>query len=127
MSVLGGCALAAFVATRDAARAKAFYGDVLGLRLVDEDGFALTFDANGTTLRVSIVEQVTVAPYTVLGWRVPDVGAAAQGLAARGVAFERYPFLEQDARGVWTAPGGARIAWFKDPDGNTLSIAELPA
>jgi catechol 2,3-dioxygenase-like lactoylglutathione lyase family enzyme len=127
VSVLGAADLVAFVSTRDASRAKAFYEDVLGLRLVSEDGFALTFDANGTALRVSIVEQLTAAPYTVLGWHVPDIGAAAQALAARGVAFERYPFLEQDARGVWTAPGGARVAWFKDPDGNTLSISELPA
>ena len=126
-SLMGGCALVAFAATRDAARAKAFYRDVLGLRLVDEDGFALTFDAAGTTLRVSIVEQLVPAGYTVLGWQVPDIARAVKTLAARGVVFQRYSFFEQDPLGVWTAPGGARVAWFEDPDGNTLSVTERAA
>ena len=108
MNILGGCELVAFVATRDAARARAFYRDLLGLRLVAEDQFALAFDAGGTTLRVSIVEQLVPAGYTVLGWEVPDIAAAVRVLAARGVSFERYAFLEQDALGIWTAPGGAR-------------------
>ena len=116
--------LIGFVATRHAARAKAFYGGTLGLRLVSEDGFALVFDANGTAIRVTPVRELTPAPYTVLGWDVTDIKSVVTGLAAAGVSFERYGFLEQDQQGIWTAPGGTRGAWFKDPDGNLLSVSQ---
>ena len=107
---------------RDAARA--FYRDTLGLALVGEDPFALVFDANGTRLRVSPVKEMTPAPYTVLGWDVEDIVAKVKDLVERGVKFERYGFLPQDELGIWQAPEGARVAWFKDPSGNTLSIAQ---
>lgn len=113
----------AFVGTRDPERARAFYRDTLGLHLVSEDSFALAFDVNGTMLRVSIVPDLTPAKYTVLGWQVPDIVAVVQELQKAGVAFERYPF-PQDDLGIWTAPGGARVAWFKDPDGNVLSVSQ---
>ena len=115
----------AFVATRDADRAKEFYRDTLGLRLVSEQmPFALVFDANGIMLRVTIVKEVRAAGYTVLGWQVPDIRIAAKGLQQAGVRFERYPGMEQDELGIWISPGGGKVAWFKDPDGNTLSISE---
>jgi catechol 2,3-dioxygenase-like lactoylglutathione lyase family enzyme len=116
--------LAAFVSTADPARARAFYEGVLGLRVLEQDSFALTLDSHGTSLRVTSVEEVVAAPYTVLGWEVPDIEATVRGLGARGVIFERYGFFQQDAMGIWTAPGGARVAWFKDPDGNTLSVSQ---
>ncbi len=122
--MLGQAKLVAFTAVSDAARARAFYRDVLGLRLVSEDGFAIVFDAHGTTLRVSLVKEVVAAPYTVLGWGVADIAAAVKGLSAAGVQFERYPWMEQDDLGIWSAPGGARVAWFKDPDGNLLSLSQ---
>jgi catechol 2,3-dioxygenase-like lactoylglutathione lyase family enzyme len=122
--VLSDSKLVAFAATTDAARAKAFYRDVLGLKPVHEDGFAVVFDAHGTTLRVSLVKQVAVAPYTVLGWEVADIVATARGLAAAGVRFERFPGLEQDENGIWRAPDGTGVAWFKDPDGNLLSVSQ---
>src|SRR5262245_44800907 len=123
--MLAGFSIVAFVATRNPGRARTFYAETLGLRLVSEDGFALVFDAHGTTLRISVVQELTPAPYTVLGWEVPDVAAAAKALTGGGVALERYPaFMKQDALGIWTAPSGARVAWFKDPDGNTLSISQ---
>jgi len=115
--------LVGFVATRDGARATAFYRDTLGLRLVEDTPFALVFDANGTTLRVQLVEKLAPHPFTALGWHVDDVETAAKALVARGVAFERFAGLDQDALGIWTAPGGTRVAWFKDPDGNLLSIS----
>lgn len=119
--------LIAFIATRDPERAKEFYRDTLNLPLVSEElPFALVFDAHGTLLRVTVVRELQPAAYTVLGWQVPNVSEAAQGLRDRGVRFERYPGLQQDDLDIWTAPGGARIAWFKDPDGNTLSISEHP-
>jgi catechol 2,3-dioxygenase-like lactoylglutathione lyase family enzyme len=115
----------AFVATANPSSAKAFYGNVLGLPLVSEDDFALVFDANGTMLRVQIVKELRPAPYTALGWSVPGIHAAAAGLQAAGVQFERYPWMRQDEQGVWTSPSGAKIAWFKDPDGNVLSLTEF--
>lgn len=117
--------IVAFVATTTPSRAKEFYAKTLGLRLVSEDGFALVFDAGGTMLRVATVQELRPAGYTVLGWLVPDIDRAARDLARRGVAFRRYDGMVQDAQGVWTAPSGARVAWFADPDGNTLSLTEL--
>lgn len=125
-SVLGSCKIMAFVATRDPDRAKAFYGTTLGLRLVEEQlPFALVFDANGTMLRVSVVKELAAAPYTVLGWEVADIAETAKQLAAAGVKLERFPGMPQDELGIWTAPGGAKVAWFKDPDGNVLSVTQF--
>jgi len=114
----------AFVATANAGRAKSFYADTLGLSLVNEGPFALEFDANGTALRIAIVESVSPAQHTVLGWRVGDIDSVIDSLASNSVTFERIDGMEQDARGVWESPGGAKVAWFKDPDGNTLSLTE---
>jgi catechol 2,3-dioxygenase-like lactoylglutathione lyase family enzyme len=122
--ILGSSKIVGFVGVRNADRARAFYRDTLGLRLVSEDGFALVFDANGTMLRVSLVREVVAAPYTVLGWEVDDIDAKARGLIAAGVKLERYDFVTQDELGIWTAPGGTRVGWFKDPDGNLLSISQ---
>jgi catechol 2,3-dioxygenase-like lactoylglutathione lyase family enzyme len=122
--VLGGRDVMAFIATRDARRARAFYADVLGLQLMADEPHALVFDANGTMLRIQKVKTTVVLPYTALGWKVPDIRAAVHELRAKGVAFERYDFLEQDEDGIWTA-GGDRVAWFKDPDGHTLSITQF--
>jgi catechol 2,3-dioxygenase-like lactoylglutathione lyase family enzyme len=116
----------AFVATTDAPRAKAFYADTLGLAFVAEEPFALVFDLAGTTLRIAKVEHLEPQPHTILGWVVGDLDAALDELASRGVETRRYPEMEQDSRGVWSSPSGARIAWLRDPDGNTLSLAELP-
>lgn len=114
-----------FVATSDPERARAFYGDKLGLPLIEEQlPFALVYDAHGTMVRVGIVKEVHAAGYTVLGWKVPDIVAAANGLIAAGIKFERYPGMQQDELGIWRAPGGASVAWFRDPDGNTLSISQ---
>lgn len=124
-SVLGSHKIMAFVATRDPAGAKAFYRDTLGLQMVAEQlPFALVFDAHGTMLRVTIVREIVVAPYTVLGWEVPDIAATVKELAAAGVKLERYPGMPQDELGIWTAPGGNKVAWFKDPEGNVLSVAQ---
>jgi catechol 2,3-dioxygenase-like lactoylglutathione lyase family enzyme len=115
----------AFAATAKPARALKFYRDTLGLRLVEQSPFALVFDANGTMLRVTPVKKVASADYTVLGWRVKDVEAAVTRLKQRRVKFNRYAGMKQDKLGIWTSPSGARIAWFKDPDGNTLSVTEF--
>jgi catechol 2,3-dioxygenase-like lactoylglutathione lyase family enzyme len=124
--MLADADLVAFAAARDLDAAEAFYGGVLGLALVDSTPFAKVFDAHGTQLRVTRVEVVAAAPYTVLGWRVDDLEAAMAELRERSVEFMRYEGLEQDAAGAWTAPGGSRIAWFADPDGNTLSLQQAP-
>jgi len=121
---LGACDVVAFTATRDLDRARAFYAVVLGLELVEQTPIACVLAANGTTVRVSLVDDLTPAPYTVLGWLVPDIRASVRDLTARGVTFERFDGMDQDHDGVWTAPSGDRVAWFKDPDGNTLSVTE---
>ena len=117
--------LIAFVGTCEPAKAKRFYRDTLGLNLVSEDQFALAFDAGGTMLRVTTVGKVATPGYTVLGWEVPDIEQRATALRNAGVVFERYSGMEQDELGIWNAPSGARVAWFKDPDGNTLSLTEF--
>jgi uncharacterized glyoxalase superfamily protein PhnB len=114
----------AFVATADAARSKAFYRDTLQLELVMEDDWALVFQANGTLLRIQKVGELVAAPFTALGWHVPDIAQSVAALIERGVSFERYPFLSQNDAGIWTTPDGAQVAWFKDPDGNVLSLTE---
>ncbi|HLI94008.1 MAG TPA: VOC family protein [Puia sp.] len=115
----------AFVPTTDPVRGRAFYEGVLGLKVTDEDPYGIMFDANGTRLRMSVVGELVPAPYTILSWVVKDVRSVVRALQGKGVAFERYGFMEQDEWGVWRSPEGAQIAWFKDPDGNTLSVAEL--
>lgn len=122
--MLGSEKLMAFVATAKPESARGFYRDTLGLQLVDENPFALVFDLNGTMLRVTRVEKVDPRPYTVLGWQVADVTAMARQLRDAGVKLKRYPGMDQDELAVWTAPGGAKVAWFEDPDGNVLSVAE---
>ena len=124
-SPLGSEKLMAFVATQDQARAKAFYQDTLGLRPISEDRFALAFDVQGVMLRVTNVRKVVIAPYTVLGWQVQNIAATIKAMQEAGVKFEHYEGLGQDELGVWHAPSGAKVAWFKDPDGNTLSITQF--
>jgi catechol 2,3-dioxygenase-like lactoylglutathione lyase family enzyme len=113
-----------FIATADAGRARVFYEQQLGLALIEDSGYALVFDAQGTPLRVQRVEVVAPHPYTAFGWEVDDVATQVRALAANGVVMARFPGLPQDADGVWTTPDGSRVAWFHDPDGNTLSISQ---
>ena len=113
----------AFVPTKDAAKARSFYEGVLGLRFIKDDGFAMVFDANGIMVRVAKAE-FKPAPFTILGWQVSGIANVVSELTRKGVQFERFGFLEQDKLGIWTAPGGDKVAWFKDPDGNVLSVSE---
>jgi catechol 2,3-dioxygenase-like lactoylglutathione lyase family enzyme len=113
----------AFIPTKDPARARHFYEDLLGLRFVSDDSFAIVMDANGTMIRIVHVGDFTPFPFTILGWQVSDIHKAVAEMIGKGLQFTRYSFLEQSADGVWTAPGGAKVAWFTDPDGNTLSLS----
>ena len=123
--MLGNAKVVAFVATADPDAAQRFYGGTLGLRLVEDAPFALVFDAGGTMLRIQKLETVTAAVNTVLRWDVGDIRTPVDRLAAAGVVFERYAGLPQDEVGIWTSPDGALVAWFKDPDGNTLSLTQF--
>lgn len=123
--MLGTSAPIAFLATTMPDRARRFYADTLGLSLTADDDFSMVFDLAGVPLRVQKVRELVPQPFTSLGWQVASAAATVEGLRARGLVFERYPFLQQDAHDVWDAPGGARIAWFKDPDGNLLSVTEV--
>jgi catechol 2,3-dioxygenase-like lactoylglutathione lyase family enzyme len=127
-SIFGTSKLVAFVPTIDPARARAFYEGVLGLRLVeDAKPFALVFDANGTMLRVTTVRELVPDPFTVLGWDVASIETTVDKLTAAGVEMLRFSGMnDSEPRGIWTAPSGAKIAWFKDADGNALSVTEFP-
>jgi catechol 2,3-dioxygenase-like lactoylglutathione lyase family enzyme len=117
--------LVALVATAQPEKAKVFYSEVLGLKLVEDSQFAIVFLAGGTTLRIQNVREFLPLPFTTLGWKVADIEATMEKLSKKGVKFERYPGLTQDNAGIWTTPdGSAKVCWFKDPDGNTLSLTE---
>jgi predicted enzyme related to lactoylglutathione lyase len=116
--------LKAFVPTIMPDKAKLFYKDILGLQLLSEDNYALEFDANGTRLRVTIVPELQPQQFTVLGWNVADISSVIRSLNKKGVFCEKYNFLEQNDAGIWVSPGGSKVAWFKDPDGNILSLTE---
>jgi catechol 2,3-dioxygenase-like lactoylglutathione lyase family enzyme len=126
-TALANFPIVAFVNIRDPERAKPFYRDVLGLSLVEEElPFALVFDAHGTMLRLAIDPQCTPIRGTVLGWNVTNIEDTVRQLLQAGVVFERWEFIPQDELGIWTTPTGARVAWFKDPDGNLLSVSQMP-
>ena len=125
--MLGSTDIVAFVPTKDSEKARSFYEGVLGLRFVSDDDFALVFNANGIMIRVVKTQQFTPVPYTILGWRVTGIEKILIALLEKGVHFERFGFFQQDDLGIWVAPNGAKVAWFKDPDGNTLSISEHDA
>ncbi len=114
----------AFIPTVDPDKSKIFYMNVLGLSLLSEDYYGMDFEANGTLLRISVVQQLSPHPFTVLGWEVVDLASIIHALVRRGIKFEKYNLIEQDINGIWIAPGGAKVAWFKDPDGNLLSLSE---
>ncbi len=116
--------IVALVPITDAGRAKAFYGDKLGLKFVSEDPFALVFDANGNMLRLTKMKEFTPQPFSILSWEVADIEAGVRELTTAGVVFERYGFFEQDDLGIWTAPDGTKVAWFLDPDGNNLGLVQ---
>ena len=124
--MLGNASIIALVATVNAPRARGFYEDVLGLRFVADEEYALVFDAKGTMLRIQRVQTLTPHAFTSLGWQVDDIAETMRELAAKGVTFENYGLPGQDATGAWTPPGSTTtVAWFKDPDGNLLSLTQF--
>ncbi len=122
--MLGSTDIIAFIAITDAEKARAFYEGVLGLRFVKDDGFALVFEANGIMVRAAKMKDFKPAQFTVLGWQVPGIEDTVRALGKKGVHFEIFGFFKQDELGIWTAPTGDKVAWFKDPDGNILSVSE---
>ena len=122
--ILEDCQLVAFVATTQPEAARNFYCDVLGLRLEEENPFALVLKSTNATLRIQKVETFTPLPFTTLGWKVQDIRATTDQLLGKGIKFERFEGMTQDEWGVWTSPSGAMVCWFKDPDGNILSLTQ---
>ena len=116
--------LVGFAITTQPERATQFYRDSLGFKFLKDDGFALVFDAHGTMLRISKLKKFKPAEYTVLGWQVDNIESTVRALSGRGIAFERYPGMPQDENAICTFPGEAKVAWFKDPDGNVLSVSQ---
>ena len=123
--MLAGAPFIGFIPVRDIFGARGFYERVLGLRVVEDTPFALVLDANGTMVRVTPVPDLTVQSFTIAGWRVDDIVATVRALSAKDVRFTRYDGMGQDEAGIWTTPGGDKVAWFTDPDGNTLSLTEF--
>jgi len=123
--VLESAGLVAFMPTKNLTQARAFYGTMLGLPMEGESPVAVTFDANGTTLRCVLVERFTPFPFTIVGWTVQDIATTVSELTARGIAFERFDGIQLDQLGVWRSPGGAQLAWFKDPFGNMISLTQF--
>jgi catechol 2,3-dioxygenase-like lactoylglutathione lyase family enzyme len=123
--MLGTARAVAFVGVRDLTAAKGFYGDVLGLRIVEQNPYALVADADGTMIRITAVETPSAAPYTVLGWDVGDIEATRARSRGQGCEFTRYDGMGQDELGIWNTPDGAKVAWFSDPDHNTLSLTQF--
>jgi catechol 2,3-dioxygenase-like lactoylglutathione lyase family enzyme len=123
--MLGSINIVAFIPTTDAPRAREFYEGVLGLPFIKDDGFALVLDANGIRMRIAKVPaDFKPAQFAILGWEVPNIEEIVRGLGKRGVHFEIFGFFKQDELGIWTAPSGDKVAWFKDPDGNILSVSQ---
>ena len=122
--MLAQCDVIGFIPTKNAAEARKFYEQTLGLRFVSDDVFAVVMEANGTMIRIVQVKEYTPFPFTILGWKVQNIEDEVQTLIGRGISFHRYNWLEQSESGVWTAPGGAKVAWFHDPDGNVLSLSQ---
>jgi catechol 2,3-dioxygenase-like lactoylglutathione lyase family enzyme len=113
-----------FVPTKDSTKARSFYEDKLGFQFVSDDMFALVMRAGETMIRIAKAKDFTPAPFTVLGWEVFNIEEMAAWLQKRGVAFEKYPWVLDKELGIWAAPSGDKVAWFKDPDGNVLSISQ---
>ncbi|MGC2448408.1 MAG: VOC family protein [Candidatus Sulfotelmatobacter sp.] len=122
--MLGSTNIVAFVPIKDAEKARAFYEGLLGLRFVKDDGFALVFEANGIMIRAAKMKDFTPAQFTILGWEVSGIENMVRALESKGVHFEIFGFFKQDEFGIWTAPTGDKVAWFKDPDGNVLSVSQ---
>ncbi|MFY9804905.1 MAG: VOC family protein [Candidatus Acidiferrales bacterium] len=113
------------IPTKDSKGAREFYEGKLGFQFVSDDQFALVMMAGDTMLRISKVpKDFAPVPFTILGWEAQDIEAMVRWLTARGVAFEKYPFVQDQELGIWTAPGGDKVAWFKDSDGNVLSVSQ---
>ena len=115
----------AFIATEKPEESRHFYETMLSLECVSDDPYAIVFNVGATMLRIQKVDTLTLVGHTVLGWEVQDIQNCVEDLTKKGVQFERFSQLPQDELGVWSSPSGASVAWFKDPDGNTLSLTQL--
>ncbi len=122
--MLAASKIIGFVPTKDSAKARSFYEGKLGFRFISDDMFALVMKAGETMIRIAKAKDFSPAQYTVLGWEVSNIEEVVTWLSERGVAFEKYPFIQDAKLGIWTAPNGDKVAWFKDPDGNVLSVSQ---
>ena len=122
--MLASSKMIGFVPTQDSAKARSFYEEKLGFQFISDDMFALVMRAGETMIRIAKVKDFTPPPFTVLGWQVSNIEEMVAWLQKRGVAFEKYPWVTDKELGIWRAPGGDKVAWFKDPDGNVLSLSQ---
>jgi len=124
--MLNTAKMVGFVITTDYDKARAFYEGKLGFQFVSQDQFALVVRAGAHNIRISRTAEFEPRQSTVLGWEVTDIEAAAAWLKQQGVETEKYAFVQDKEHGIWSTPGGDKVAWFKDPDGNVLSVSQHP-
>lgn len=122
--MLGSAEITALVGTVKPALSRAFYEGVLGLKFINDDGFAAIYQGKNARIRVSRVPAIAPAQYAVLAFTVDDIARAVDAMTAKGVVFARFGFFVQDEQGVWSAPDGTKVAWFHDPDLNLLSLVQ---
>jgi len=113
-----------FVPTKDYDKARAFYEGKLEFEFVSLDQYALVLSVGGHRIRIAKVPNFTPLQGTILGWEVKNIETVVTWLRDRGVPSEKYPFLQDRELGIWTAPNGDKVAWFKDPDGNILGVSQ---
>lgn len=113
-----------FVPTKDYDKARAFYQGKLEFEFVSLDQYALVLSVGGHRIRIAKVPNFTPLQGTILGWEVKNIETVVTWLRDRGVPSEKYPFLQDRELGIWTAPNGDKVAWFKDPDGNILGVSQ---
>jgi catechol 2,3-dioxygenase-like lactoylglutathione lyase family enzyme len=122
--MLASSKMIGFVPTKDSKIAREFYEGKLGFQFSSDDPFALVMKAGDSMIRIAKAKEFTPASYTVLGWEVANIETIVVWLKQRGVSFEKYPFIQNQELGIWTTPSGDKVAWFKDPDGNVLSLSQ---
>lgn len=125
--MLASAKMVGFVPTTDYNKARAFYEGKLGFEFVSLDQFALVVRVGGHKIRIAKVPNFTPLQGTILGWEVQNIEEVVRWLNQRSVTIEKYPFVQDRELGIWTTPNGDKVAWFKDPDGNILSVGQHSA
>ncbi|NKC01482.1 MAG: VOC family protein [Pseudomonadales bacterium] len=124
--MLANAELQTLALTADIPTAITFYEEVLGLSLKANSDGAAVFDVGGRDLRVSPVAETSPTEHTVFGFAVADVQGVAEELSSKGVPLVEFQGFPHDQNGLVATPDGSRVCWFRDPDGNLISVVQYP-